>query len=348
MSIMKGLSVLPCLGLLLVSVFPAAAGGGGEKSAQVNVYSHRHYEADQRLYELFEQQTGIHVNALQASADELIERLRAEGDASPADVLITVDASRLNSARDLGLLQPTESAALKEAVPAEFRDPDGYWYGLTRRARVIAYHKGRVQPEELSSYEALTDAKWRGRILVRSSGNIYNISLLASMIAAEGEEAARAWAAGIVANMARTPQGSDRDQMKAVAAGQGDLALVNTYYVGLLLNSENPAEREVGGQMGVFFPSQGGRGAHVNVSGAGVTRSAPNRENAIRFIEFLAGAEAQSIFATANYEYPIRPDVPAAELLQSWGGFRSDTDTLLSYSDYVDKAVRIFDEAGWR
>jgi iron(III) transport system substrate-binding protein len=338
-------------GLSLVLPFlaaPVEARGNPEEAPQVNIYSHRHYEADQRLYDLFEDETGIRVNVLQASADELIERLRAEADASPADVLITVDVSRLNRARDLGLLQQVDSPLLEQAVPAEFRDPGGYWFGLTRRARVIVYQKDRVRSDELSTYAALTDPRWRERVLVRSSSNIYNISLLASMIAAEGESSARVWAAGIVANMARTPQGNDRDQMKALAAGEGDVALVNTYYVGLLLNSENSAEQDVGKQMGVFFPDQDGQGTHVNVSGAGVTTSSPNRENAVRFLEFLTGPEAQAVFANANFEYPIRSDVAPAPLLQSWGDFRADTATLLGYSRYSEAAIRIFDEVGWR
>ena len=253
-----------------------------ESEGEVNVYSHRHYDVDLELYRSFEEQTGIKVNLVEGGSDELIERLMREGAESPADILMTVDAGRLHRAKQAGLLQPVSSPVLRERVPAELRDPEGYWYGLTRRARVIVYHPDRVDPSELSTYEALTDPEWRGRILIRSSSNIYNQSLLASMVANHGEDYARQWAAGIVSNMARTPKGNDRGQMSAVAAGEGDIAVVNTYYVGRMLSSSNPEERAVGEQMRVFFPNQDGRGAHVNVSGAGRHRQ---RQESVRGAE---------------------------------------------------------------
>ncbi|MEM6929707.1 MAG: extracellular solute-binding protein, partial [Myxococcota bacterium] len=212
----------------------------------VNLYSHRHYESDKQLYAAFEAQTGIQVRVVKAGADQLIERLASEGASSPADVLVTADAGRLVRADAKGLLQPVQSEVLNAAVPENLRHPEGHWFGLTQRARVIVYDKERTQPSDLSTYAALTEPTWKGKVLVRSSANMYNQSLLASIVAHEGEAGARRWAEGIVANMARSPKGSDRDQMKALVAGVGDVAIVNTYYVGLLMNSKVPEEREVG------------------------------------------------------------------------------------------------------
>jgi len=334
---------LPYLPLLLI----LAACGTVDDDA-VHVYSHRHYDTDQALFDQFEEQTGIRVRVVSASADELIARLEREGSASPADLLITVDAGRLHRAREMGLLQPASSEVLDAAVPPHLRDPDGYWVGLTRRARIIAYARDRVAPSELSTYEALTDPEWRDRILVRSSENIYNVSHLASIVAAHGVEAAEAWAADLVLNFARPPQGNDTDQIRDVAAGVGDVALVNTYYVGRLLNSEDAASRELGQRVGVFFPNQDDRGVHVNVSGAGVTAHAPNRENALRLLEFLVGIEAQTAFAEANFEYPVREDVSWAPTLQDWGEFRQDPLPLSRLGELNNEAVRIFDRVGWR
>ncbi len=292
--------------------------------------------------------TGITVNVVQAGDDELIERLRAEGLGSPADLLITVDAGRLHRAQVAGLLQPVSSPVLEDNIPAAYRHPEGYWYGLTLRARVIAYHKDRVRPAELSTYQALTDPKWKGRLLIRSSSSIYNQSLLAAMVAETGVEGAEAWARGIVANLARPPLGADRDQIKAVAAGVGDLAVVNTYYVGLLLSSADPAERDAAARIGVFFPNQDGRGTHVNVSGGAVTASAKNRQNAIGLLEYLSSPEAQRIYAEVNFEYPVNQDAPTSPLLAEWGAFRIDPINLSAYGQHNAEAVRIFDRVGWR
>lgn len=352
--------LLPALGALLLSgctgeAPPAPAADAPEADAPapaaagvVNVYSHRHYDADKQLFAQFEAETGITVRVVKAGADALIERMVSEGASSPADLLITADAGRLVRADAKGLLQPVDSPTLTAAVPAHLRHPAGHWFGLTKRARVLVYDTERVKPDELSTYAALTEPQWKGRVLVRSSANMYNQSLLASMIAHDGEEAAKAWAEGLVANLARPPKGSDRDQMKAVAAGVGDVAIVNTYYVGLLLNSEVPEERAIGERMGVFFPDQGGRGAHVNVSGAGVTRHAPNRDNAVKLLEFLVSDEAQAVFARANYEYPVKEGVPVGDLLESWGTFQADDLPLSELGAHQEAAVRVFDAAGWR
>src|SRR5690606_23640723 len=228
------------------------------------------------------------------------------------------------------------------------RDRDGQWYGLTQRARILAYHKGRVQPDELSSYEALAEPRWNGRVLTRSSSNVYNQSLLAAQIAHLGPEAAAAWAAGIVENMAREPSGGDSDQIKAVAAGTGDVAVVNSYYLARLAASDDAEERRVAEQIGAFFPNQADRGTHVNVSGAGVTHSSKNRENAVRLLEFLSGDEAQQLFAEANHEYPVKPGTPWSEVLQGWGEFRADSLDLSRLGELNGDAVRIADRVGWR
>lgn len=346
----RGLAGLPLAITILACGGDSGSGEGsaGAGAGVVNVYSHRHYEADQELFRRFTAQTGIEVNVVTASADELITRLENEGDASPADVLITVDAGRLHRAKERGLLQPVTSEVIESNVPAHLRDREGYWWGLTRRARVIAYHKRRVDPAELSTYEALADPRWEGRVLVRSSSNVYNQSLLASLIANVGPEQAREWAAAIVRDMARPPSGGDTDQVKAVAAGAGDLAVVNTYYLARLVESSDPEERRLAAQIGVYFPNQADRGAHVNVSGAGVTRGSRNRENAIRLLEFLTGDEAQRLFAEANQEYPVKPDVAWSPTLRAWGEFRADTLDLTILGELNDEAVRIFDRVGWR
>lgn len=334
--------------LAATGLLALAACGGAEEAEVVNVYSHRHYEADQILFDRFTERTGIQVNVVTASADELITRLENEGEASPADVLITVDAGRLHRAKERGLLQPVSSPTLEANVPAHLRDRDGQWWGLTQRARVFVYHKERVDSSTLSTYEALAEAPWNDRVLIRSSDNVYNQSLLASIIANDGEEAAEQWAAGMVENMAREPSGGDTDQILAVAAGAGDVAVVNTYYMALLANSSDPEEQRVAAQVGVFFPNQGDRGTHVNVSGAGVTRHARNVENAVALLEFLTGEEAQGVFAEANQEYPVHANVPWSQTLQGWGTFRTDTLDLTVLGELNDAAVRIFDRAGWR
>lgn len=324
----------------------ASCGTGNEEV--VNVYTHRHYEADQQLFDKFSEATGIKVNVVSASADELIQKLELEGQGSPADILITVDAGRLHRAQEKGLLQPIVSETLSQNIPSKFREPDGYWFGLTFRARILAYHNERVSPEELDSYERLTDEKWKGRILTRSSENIYNQSLLASIIAHSGEAAAQRWASGLLANMGREPKGSDRDQVKAVAAGEGDVAIVNSYYIGLMLNDSNPEEVKAAEQITVFFPNQNDRGTHINVSGAGVTAHAPNKDNAVKLIEFLSGEEAQNFLATINYEFPVNPNVEKSPLLASWGDFKSDEINLSELGKNNRAAVVIFDQVKWK
>lgn len=347
-------NILLAIGTLLVFVACKSDKKGNEsaeektKIQEVNVYTHRHYPADQKLFAAFEKQTGIKVNVVNAKADELILKMTQEGAQSPADVLITVDAGRLVRAKDKNLLQSVTSEKLNKIIPENMRDEDHQWFALTKRARVIVYAKDRVQPEQLSTYENLAADTWNKKILIRSSGNIYNQSLMASIIEHNGEEVAKTWAKKMVENMARSPQGNDRDQVKAIVAGQGDVGIVNTYYIGKLLNSKNPEEVKAGNGVGVFFPNQNGRGTHINVSGAGVAKYAPNKENAIKFIEFLASKEAQEVFAKANYEYPVNTEVQPSELLQSWGTFKEDNIALSILGKNNKKAVIIFDEAGWK
>ena len=325
----------------------AFAGGKSESENSVSIYSHRHYEVDQRLYDEFTRRTGIKVNVVKAGADELIQRLKAEGEQSPADLLITVDAGRLYRAKNEGLLRAVNSEVLTSRIPAHLRDEEGHWFGLTKRARVIVYSKDRVTPGSIRTYEDLATDSWRGRIVIRSSSNIYNQSLLASIIAAKGEDKAREWAAGVVKNLARDPKGNDRDQMKAVAAGIADVALVNTYYVGLMANSDNAEERSVTEKLYVLFPNQADRGTHVNVSGGGVTANAPNEKNAILLLEYLVSDEAQREYAAANYEYPVVSDIEISETVAAWGNFKEDTLPLSRLGELNTKAVKIFDMSGW-
>ncbi len=317
-------------------------------SNEVNLYTARHYDVDDQLYKQFEEETGIKVNLIKGDADELLERIKREGDATEADLFLTADAGRLYRAKDDGLFQSVSSDVLDEQVPANFQDSDQMWYGLTKRARVIAYNKETVTPEELSTYEALTEDEWNDRVLIRSSENIYNQSLLASFIEIEGEEKAKEWAAGMVNNFARDPEGGDRDQAKAIAAGVGDVAIMNTYYMGQMLNSEDPEEVKVAEGLGIFFPNQDTTGTHVNVSGAGVIKTASNKENAIELLEFLSAPEAQGKFAEANYEYPVNESVEPTELLKSWGEFKEQDISLSALGTNNSKAILIFNEVGWK
>jgi len=334
--------------IVVAFVFGCKSEPKEEKVEELTVYTHRHYESDQALFKLFEKQNDIKLNVVNASADELIQKMKLEGKQSPADVLITVDAGRLYRAKSEGLLQPISNTLIDSIVPANLRDTDKQWVGLTKRARVIAYSKDRVDPNDLSTYEDLTSDKWKNKILVRSSSNIYNQSLLASLISNQGEDFAENWADGLVENMARSPKGNDRDQVKAVANNEGDLAIVNTYYIGKLLNSEDESELKAGNSVGIFFPNQDTSGTHVNVSGIGVAKYAPHKENAIKFIEFLLQEEAQKIFAGSNYEYPINRNVEPAKILKDWGSFKEDALQLNELGENNKDAVIIFDKVGWK
>jgi iron(III) transport system substrate-binding protein len=325
-----------------------AASGGGTSDGVVNVYSSRHYDSDDQIYQQFTETTGIEVNLIEGEADELIERIKNEGDNSPADVLVTVDAGRLWRAEEAGLFQPIDSEVLNSSIPENLRHPDGLWFGLTQRARVIVYNQDTVDPSDLSTYEALAEPQWKGRVCIRSSGNIYNQSLLGSMVASKGEAATEAWAKGLVENLAREPEGGDTDQIKAVAAGQCDVAIVNHYYWARLAKSEEATDQEVAAATGIFFPNQEDRGTHVNISGAGVVATAPNPENAVTFIEYLATPEAQAIFAQSNNEYPVVEGVDIDPVVAEMGNFKVDDLNVAAYGPNNPEVVKIVDRSNWK
>ena len=315
---------------------------------EVNVYSHRHYDTDKTLFKMFEEKTGIKVNVVKAKASALIKRIASEGENSPADILITVDAGRLFQAKSQDLLQSIESDYLTKNIPANYRDVDNKWFALTKRSRVAVYKIGSGTDQELSTYEDLANPKFKGQIVVRSSNNIYNQSLLAAMIEHHGEAYALSWAKGVVANMARTPKGNDRAQVKAVANGIGKIAIANTYYIGKMVNNKDKSQREAVAKMKIFFPKFEKGGTHINVSGAGVAKYAPNKANAIKFIEFLASADAQKLFAQGNYEYPVLAGIESSPLVTSWGTFKEDNISINYLGQNNAKAVKIFDQAGWK
>jgi len=312
----------------------------------VNVYSARHYDTDMAMYERFTEETGIKVNLIEGSSDALIERIKSEGQFSPADMLITVDAGRLWRAEKEGIFQPVDSAVLSERIPAHLRHPEGEWFGLSKRARVIAHKKDMALPAGFGTYEALADEAFRGQVCMRSSGNIYNLSLMASLIDAHGVKTAEAWAKGVVANFARTPQSNDTGQLKAVASGECTITIANTYYLGRLMASTKPEDKALMANLEIVFPNQDGRGTHVNISGAGVTKYAPNRENAIRFLEYLTSDFAQRLFAEGNNEYPISG--PTTGPVAALGEFKRDDLNVSVLGENQTEAVKVYDRAGWK
>lgn len=329
--------------LFLITLFISTA-----VSAEVNIYSARKEALIKPLLQRFTETTGTRVNLVTGDADALIKRLEIEGKNSPADVLLTVDAARLYRAKTRGLFQKIPSEMVSARVPARYRDEEGYWTGLSLRARVIAYATDRVSPDQLTTYEDLADPKWRGRICVRSSSNIYNQSLVAGLVAHLGIEKTGTWAQGLVENLARAPRGGDRDQIKAVAAGQCDLALVNTYYIGGMLTSSIESEREAAAKVGVFWPNQQGRGTHINISGIGITAASKNTDQAKRLIEFLLSDEAQHWYAETNFEYPVVAGIRPGETLQQWGDFKADELPMNRLGEFNSEALRIMDRAGWK
>ena len=330
--------------LALFTAFGTAFARGQEV---VNVYSARHYDTDDSIYEEFTSKTGIKVNLISGGSDALIERLQREGKRSPADIFVTVDAGRLFQAEEKGIFQPIESSFLKQQIPANLRHPDGLWFGLTKRARIILRSKDRTKEGDIQNYEDLADPKWKGKVLIRSSTNVYNQSLVGSIIEAKGKSGAEAWCKGVVANMARPPQGGDRDQIKGVAAGEGDIAVANSYYYARMLSGTDE-EREAASKVEVVFPNQENRGTHVNLSGIGVVKSAPNKANAIKFIEFLASDWAQGLFAKGNNEYPIAPRAETIPVLRGFGEFTEDKVNAAKFGKNNTEAIRMMDRAGWR
>lgn len=312
---------------------------------EVNVYSARHYDTDLALYETFTEQTGITVNLIEGGSDALIERIVNEGEFTPADLLITVDAGRLWRAQQRGVFQPIESEVLEERVPANLRESDGHWFGLSKRARVIVFRKDAALPIQIDRYEDLSNAELAGLICMRSSSNIYNLSLMASLLEAHGPDKAETWANGVVSNFARDPQGNDTSNITAVVNGECALTIANTYYLGRFLASDDAKDHDVAKSLRVVFPNQTDRGTHVNISGAGVTKHAPNRENAIQFLEYLTGDYAQRLFAEGNNEYPVVGNATGA--ITELGTFKEDQIQAQLLGEYQSAAVRVYDLAGW-
>jgi iron(III) transport system substrate-binding protein len=340
MPVLKTLILLPALALSCSALAQDKA---------LNLYSSRHYQTDEALYTGFTKRTGIKVNRIEAGEDALIERIRNEGAHSPADVLVTVDAGRLWRAEQLGLFQPVKSALLDARIPASFREPSGLWYGFSLRARVIAYNKANIRPDEIRDYEDLADAKWKGRVCMRSSSNIYNLSLMGALIDRLGEAKAEAWARSVRANFARDPKGGDTDQLKGVAAGECDVTISNQYYYARLMRSLQAEERAVAGKLGIVFPNQASWGTHVNVSGAGVMKNAPHRDAAIRFLEYLASDEAQRYFADGNNEWPVVEGVQVVNpVLSTFGDFKVDPVNVAVLGRNQPSAQKLYDRAGWK
>jgi iron(III) transport system substrate-binding protein len=308
---------------------------------EINVYSHRQPELIQPLADAFTAETGIEVNI--AFVDKgMAERLVAEGDRSPADLVMTVDIARLNQIVEAGVTQPVESEVLTANIPASLRDADNNWFGVTSRARIVYASKDRVTDGEVTTYEDLASDTWKGRLCSRSGTNDYNVALLGAVIAHHGEEAAKTWAEGLKANLARKPAGGDRDQVKAIWAGECDIAIGNTYYMGKML--EDAEQQDWANSVRIVFPSFEGDGTHLNVSGVAMTKSAPNKEAALQFMEWLSGDEAQRIYAEANHEFPVKAGVARSELVQSWGDFTADSLDLTTVAKARPAALRIMEE----
>lgn len=311
---------------------------------EINVYSHRQPELIQPLVDAFTAETGITVNV--AFVDKgMAERLVAEGDRSPADLVLTVDIARLQQVVDAGVTQPVQSDVLEANIPADLRDAEDHWFGLTSRARIVYASVDRVAEGEVTTYEDLADPKWAGRICIRSGTNDYNVALAAAMLAHHGAEETKAWLEGVKANLARKPEGGDRDQVKAIAAGQCDIAVGNTYYIGQMLN--DPEQKEAAEAVRILFPVFEGAGTHLNVSGVAMTKAAPNRENALKFMEWLASDEAQRIYAETNHEYPVKPGVARSALVQSWGEFTADPMPLTDVAKLRPDALKLIEEVNF-
>lgn len=334
--------------LTLAAIAAVTALAANADAAELNIYSARHYDTDLSLYDRFTEETGIKVNLIEGDSDELIARIEREGRNSPADLLITVDAGRLWRAEEKGLFQPASSSILEDRIPAHLRHPDGLWYGISKRARIIIYNKAAGVPEKLDTYADLADPIHKGEICMRSSSNLYNVSLLAALIEHEGAEKAEAWTKGVVANFKREPQGNDTANVNAVASGECRISLVNTYYVGRMLASEDSAVREAAGKVEIVFPDQQGHGTHVNLSGAGVMKHAPNRDNAVKFIEFLTSDWAQLTLSKSNHEYTAVPGVTDETPVRGTGAFKEDEMNASALGRNQAEAVRIFDRAGWK
>lgn len=320
-------------------------------AAELNIYTARHYDADLELYKLFTKQTGITIKHTQAKPAELIKRLTMEGKNTPADIFITADVTNLNEAKEAGVLAAASSPILDEVIPKHLRDADKHWYAFTKRARIIAYDKNNKPDnlDKLKNYEDLTNPIFKGQIAMRSATAAYSKTLLSSIIANDGKDEAKKWAAGLLANMAFTPpKGSDRDQARRVIAGDAKYAIMNTYYVGLLATSKNPKDVKVGKSLGIIFPNQDNRGTHINVSGMALVKASSKSKEAIKFMEFLVSEEAQKMLTNINFEYPVRKGVEPAKIVKDLGSFKEDQLELSKIAENAKEAVRIYDEVGFR
>ena len=332
---------------LLAATLALVAGSAGAEDKVLNLYSARHYQTDEALYADFTKQTGIKINRIEGKEEELLERIKNEGSNSPADVFLTVDASRLALAHELGLFAPLASKTLESRVPANLRTED--WFAFSTRARVIVYNRSLVRTEDVQTYEDLANPRLKGKICSRSGSHPYNLSLLASIIAHDGEAKAEAWARGVVANFARAPKGGDTDQIKAVAAGECAVAVSNTYYVARLMRSTKPEDQKIIEKIGVVWPNQATSGTHINVSGGGMLKNAPHKEAARKFLEYLASDDAQRYFADGNNEWPVVASVKVANpALEKLGPFKADPLPVKNLAMYRVKAQMIYDRAGYK
>ncbi len=332
-----------CIAAALTALIATSAAAEGE----LNLYSSRHYDTDERLYAEFEETTGITINHIEGKADELIARMEAEGANSPADILLTVDTSRLSRAKNAGILQSVDSEVLEDRIPPNLQDLDNQWFGFSQRGRIIFFDKENVANPP-ATYADLAKPEYKGLVCIRSSSNTYNQTLLASIITHEGADAAKSWAEGIVANMAREPQGGDTDQLRGIVSGECDIAVSNTYYFARAIRKDVKslsAERDM---VGFVFPNQDSYGAHMNLSGAGVAANAPNKENAILFLEYLASDSAQKYFSAGNDEFPAVPSVELADSVKQLGEFKADDINLSEVAKNIPQAQKIFNEVGWK
>jgi iron(III) transport system substrate-binding protein len=338
----QGLVIKSALAAAFLSGFAGAACAGGE----VNIYSYRQPDLIQPVLDAFTKATGIETNVLFLDKG-LVERMQAEGANSPADVIMTVDIARLTEAKDGGVVQPLKDAAIEDNIPANYRDPDGDWFGLTTRGRVVYASKERVAENEIT-YEDLADPKWKGRICIRDGQHSYNIGLIASMIAHDGAEATEKWLTGLKNNLVRKPDGNDRSQAKAIWSGECDLALGNTYYVGLMLTDDKePEQKEWAGAIKVLFPNAKDRGTHVNISGMALAKYAPNKDNAVKLMEFLSSKEAQQIYAEQVFEYPVLPGAEPSAVVKSFGAIHPDKLPLIDIAKYRKQASELIDKVGF-
>ncbi|MDF3881823.1 Fe(3+) ABC transporter substrate-binding protein [Cupriavidus basilensis] len=338
--------LLPRAAALAVLALPLAASA---QEKVLNLYTARHYQTDEALYANFTKQTGIKINRIEGQEDPLLERIKSEGANSPADVFITVDIGRLWRAQQAGVFAPLKSSVLDSRIPANYRDPNGDWFGFSARARVIAYNKAAVKPGDIKSYEDLADPKWKGKLCIRSSGHVYNLSLMSSLIAHDGEARTEQWTRGVVANLARAPKGGDTDQLKAVAAGECDIAVANTYYIARILKSAKPEDKAVAEKLGVVWPNQASQGVHMNISGGGMLKHAPNKASARAFLEYLASDEAQRYFADGNNEWPVVESVKISNpALEAMGSFKADKINVAELGKYQPQAQKVADKAGYK